>query len=472
MAPPMFMSLVLIVQIILLHAAILPVHSDSSLTLSPISPPPTQCEPFTFQWTGGTPPFFVHLNEQGGQGQRSLGPIEFPLHTYLWVTDFPAGTRLQANVSGLNSESEQIDTFTVQSGSVSICLGSTGTTSAASNTAAPSGDPTPTVPSVPGPSLSPSPSTRSTSTELTQSPPSSSVQTDTTTLSPTDSQTPAAPSSSQPAPLSRIGNGNSNSGATAISSSPSSSLTRVVAISSSSSLLPNSDPAPAPTSNPPSSKFPQQSTSHGPSKRGRVAGIIVGCLVAALLTALALILLRRRRKAKGRSRVTSMATLDTLAFTATTWSDLSTAEPGKPLGANKGVTEWNADLFARASSRIDRNAQSSLSIPFVISQAQSRKGPRITSLSTIPEASAESSMPSPVESDESAGTAQNLHSYPPLVPQTLPTSDRSLREHGYSPVAPPAVQVPVNPFRARLLAARSRGTWAGHDDLGDPDPFR
>ncbi|KAM5545362.1 hypothetical protein V8D89_000975 [Ganoderma adspersum] len=201
-------------------------------------------------------------------------------------------------------------------------------------------------------------------------------------------------------------------------------------------------------------------------------GIIIGCLVVALLAALALCFVHKRRRSRERARITSMTTLNTLAFTATTWSDLSPSEPGKPHGANKKVTEWRADLFARNRDgpRNQQSGPSSPWVPFPRPRAPFRKGrgAQVTSLSTIPEASADSSMPSPVESDDSVSTAPSLRSYPPLEPHTLPTLEFQ-SQHVYPPAAPSAVQVAVNPFRARLLAAagtEALTAWNGYS--GDP----
>lgn len=122
-APISRSAYILALHLVLLFATILPVYSDNILqiTLDPITPPPSQCEPFTFRWTGGMPPFFVSLFPQDGIGQRNLGPTNED--SFTWDTDFPAGTTLHAQVSGTDSESDESSTFVVQSGLSSTCLG-------------------------------------------------------------------------------------------------------------------------------------------------------------------------------------------------------------------------------------------------------------------------------------------------------------------------------------------------------------
>ena len=457
----MFSLRILLVTFVLL-AAIFPVYSrdphNDNARLRPIKSPPSQCQPFIFHWTGGTPPFFVLLH-QNGVLQRSLGPTNDS--SLPWDSDFPAGTVLDAAVSDSGDSSpEGAETFTLQAGPSSVCLGLPPSTGSSSESTAAVSLTDPTSPLGPSSSPSPSHSPHSISAALT---PSSGPKPGTTVLLPTDSKT--------------------------LSISPSYMSRQPMAPHSGTPSVPGSS-----ASNP---DIPQESASREHSNGGRVAGIVIGCLLAtALVAAIALVVLRKRRRARMRSRIASMRTLDTLAFTgtspvsrsrrasslsflmvysATTWSDLSPPEPDKPFGANKGVREWNADLFARerdsSRKRLSLGVPLTTSIPHVPSKRA--QVARVAPPSMVPEAGV--LMPSSDSTDDSTSGVPSLRSYPPLVPQTLSArGDPFPKQHAYPPAILPPAQVPVNPFRARLLAAAtvSNGTWARSDGSGAGDSFR
>ncbi|TBU26141.1 hypothetical protein BD311DRAFT_779838 [Dichomitus squalens] len=196
-------------------------------------------------------------------------------------------------------------------------------------------------------------------------------------------------------------------------------------------------------------------------KHSGLAGIVVGCLVIAAFAAFAVFALRKRRRATRQLRIRSMSSIGTLDFTnasrPTTWSDLCPSEPGQPYGSNKGVTEWDPDMFAQEKRRPPQYLFSSRS-----AQRSSKRTPRnarVTALSTITEQSVQLNTLSDADRDDLSDTERTLPSYPPLRPQPMSPSASDQARSQYVqvnfPVAPQAVQSPKNPFRARLLAASS-----------------
>lgn len=307
----MFLSRVSITQLLLLLAIVLLVQSGDAydITLESIDPPPAQCIPSTFRWSGGVPPFLVNLFQQGGQGQRHLGPTNDSF--FLWDSDFPTGTILTAQISDHhNSKSKETHPLTMLSGTNTLCLGillsttsslydaptetAPGSTKTVTETLAPS---TSILLSSP-PSIPAAPPQRSNPTRGAINTPRSSG---------TDSKIQAA-SSPHPSVSSTVMFGVSS---TALSVPLATEMAGGDTMAP--AVPPHSDTATV--SNPSPSTLSKQSASPIASNSGRLLGIIIGCLVTALVAAIALSCLQKYRRARERVRITSMTTLDTLAFT-------------------------------------------------------------------------------------------------------------------------------------------------------------
>ena len=140
------------------------------------------------------------------------------------------------------------------------------------------------------------------------------------------------------------------------------------------------------------------------------------------------------------------------AHRSTTLSNPRLSESGQDHEWNKGITEWNVDMFAQEKPR---EPQYPFSSPFSQGSSQQSPGqPRFTSLSTITEHSLSSAEGIP-------DTGKLLHSYPPLSPKYDPTSHQGVVQYIDFPATPPTVQSTQNPFRGRLLAASSKnGIWS------------
>lgn len=308
------------VQFILLLTSITPPYlgNAKNIVLNPISPPPSQCSTFTFHWTGGVPPFFVYIVQQGdSQQQRTLGPTNDTHFT--WGSDFPAGTILQADVFDSTSHSGESGPFTMRSGTSNGCLGGSLTSIV----------PTPSIASIETVPGSTSTITRtlalpttiflSSPLSMPQAPPqlssytSQEIETDPSLGTGSKPQTTTYPETttcqSSLATPAQIDSANPN----ALSFLPATTSASSYTIASPGPLSPQSNPTIV--SHPLPSTLAQQAVLPKPSRPGRVAGITIGCLIAALLALLAICFLQKRRRAKMRARVTSMTTLDTLAFT-------------------------------------------------------------------------------------------------------------------------------------------------------------
>ncbi|KIJ12819.1 hypothetical protein PAXINDRAFT_14382 [Paxillus involutus ATCC 200175] len=86
----------------------------------------TECEPTQFNWSGGTPVYYLSLVPAG---QPSAPPFkQFPTQSgtsYTWNTDLGSGTSFTISLKDSTGLTAYSDIVTVQAGSSSSCLNST-----------------------------------------------------------------------------------------------------------------------------------------------------------------------------------------------------------------------------------------------------------------------------------------------------------------------------------------------------------
>ncbi|PIL28511.1 hypothetical protein GSI_08549 [Ganoderma sinense ZZ0214-1] len=208
----------------------------------------------------------------------------------------------------------------------------------------------------------------------------------------------------------------------------------------------SSSTSPSATSSIPS---PTEAGVSGPPSRlsknalstGAIASIAVASLVAGLLIALGVWLIRRRRKSSSRPRIPNQQQLDTYRYSGPPksddgWSVTTPRDPeddlrSQPDEAKAGLS-WDPRLFAQETTP---------------SPSPPMEHPVVTRQVVYP------------------GIARPLSSYPPLIPTPSPIP-MSARESGMwvdSGSGTTLSRSSTNPFRARLLAAAasSETTQAG-----------
>ena len=147
-------------------------------------------------------------------------------------------------------------------------------------------------------------------------------------------------------------------------------------------------------------------------------------------------------------------------------SDTYSPESKQDYGWSKGITEWNADMFAR---RKPREHDYPFSSPFSQGSGQrSSRHPPLTSLSTITEHSTESHSISLTTANNLLGTGKLLHSYPLPSLDYDSNYDEGAASYADLPKAPPTMQSAKNTFRARLLAASSNTAWSQNNAKKGP----
>ncbi|KAL4064528.1 hypothetical protein V8B97DRAFT_314088 [Scleroderma yunnanense] len=85
-----------------------------------------ECEPIQFQWSGGTPPYYLSLIPGG---QTSAPPIkQFPNQdgtSYTWLVDLPANTIFNIALKDSLGATSFSDIITIQAGSSTSCVNTT-----------------------------------------------------------------------------------------------------------------------------------------------------------------------------------------------------------------------------------------------------------------------------------------------------------------------------------------------------------
>ncbi|EIN04805.1 hypothetical protein PUNSTDRAFT_92211 [Punctularia strigosozonata HHB-11173 SS5] len=92
-----------------------------------------QCQPIQLTWSDGTAPYFLSLLPGGQPSATPLESFDSTTSTsFTWTVNLPSGTSVTAQIKDSTGTIAYSDIFTIQSGSDSSCLTSSGVAGATS----------------------------------------------------------------------------------------------------------------------------------------------------------------------------------------------------------------------------------------------------------------------------------------------------------------------------------------------------
>ncbi|KAH9848577.1 hypothetical protein C2E23DRAFT_432269 [Lenzites betulinus] len=262
---------------------------------------PTQCEPYPFTWSGGTPPYIFSVISPHPPPLTVFSGIEET--QFVWAADIPSGFEVTFQVEDSTGASAQTGPTTMRRGVDDSCLSASGDSVSQSPSTSPDATPTSTrrQPSTPRPPSfhdttavttsplnSPTPASPDSSTPSNDAP-SSSSQPDTQASRPTSSNLFISPSA--PAGSSNSTSGPSGARSSSLASQASALPGSTILSTGSAPNSSNAVPAPGPSA---TATSPSIQTKH-PIGPVAIAGIVIG--VSALILITVGIMMRRRRRA-------------------------------------------------------------------------------------------------------------------------------------------------------------------------------